>query len=107
MNILYRLTQNTFRECVREPVFYLLQLVGLVLIGILPMFSMFVFREQIKLVVDSSMATTMVLGLIAAALCFNGGPERTYLPLMAATALGAAYGCTLLQRRFPRFRKAI
>ena len=69
MNILYRLTQNTFRECVREPVFYLLQLVGLVLIGILPMFSMFVFREQIKLVVDSSMATTMVLGLIAAALC--------------------------------------
>lgn len=45
--------------------------------------------------------------LIAAALCFNGGPERTYLPLMAATALGAAYGCTLLQRRFPRFRKAI
>ena len=69
MNILYRLTQNTFRECVREPVFYLLQLVGLVLIGILPMFSMFVFREQIKLVVDSAMATTMVLGLIAAALC--------------------------------------
>lgn len=69
MNILYRLTQNTFRECVREPVFYLLQLVGLVLIVILPMFSMFVFREQIKLVVDSSMATTMVLGLIAAALC--------------------------------------
>lgn len=69
MNIFYRLTLNTFRECVREPIFSLLLLVGLVLICILPMFSMFVFREQVKLVVDSSMATTMVLGLIVAALC--------------------------------------
>ena len=69
MNIFSRLTLNTFRECVREPIFFLLLLVGLVLICILPMFSMFVFREQVKLVVDSSMATTMVLGLIVAALC--------------------------------------
>ena len=69
MNIFYRLTLNTFRECVREPIFFLLLLVGLVLICILPMFSMFVFREQVKMVVDSSMATTMVLGLIVAALC--------------------------------------
>ena len=69
MNIFYRLTLNTFRECVREPIFFLLLRVGLVLICILPMFSMFVFREQVKLVVDSSMATTMVLGLIVAALC--------------------------------------
>ena len=69
MNIFYRLTLNTFKECVREPVFFLLLLVGLVLICVLPMFSMFVFREQVKLVVDSSMATTMVLGLIVAALC--------------------------------------
>lgn len=69
MNIFYRLTLNTFKECVREPVFFLLLLVGLVLICVLPMFSMFVFREQVKLVVDSSMAATMVLGLIVAALC--------------------------------------
>ena len=41
MNIFYRLTLNTFRECVREPIFFLLLLVGLVLICILPMFSMF------------------------------------------------------------------
>ncbi len=69
MNIFYRLTTNTFKECVREPIFFLLLLVGLALICVLPMFAMFVFREQIKLVVDSSMATTMVLGLIVAALC--------------------------------------
>ena len=45
--------------------------------------------------------------LTAAALLFNGGPERTYLPLVAATALAAAYGCTQLERRFPKLRRVI
>ena len=35
MNIFYRLTVNTFKECVREPIFFLLMLVGLALICIL------------------------------------------------------------------------
>ncbi len=69
MNIFFRLLSNTFKECVREPIFLLLLLVGLCIVGLLPMFSMFVFREQIKLVVDSSMATTLVFGLVIAALC--------------------------------------
>lgn len=45
--------------------------------------------------------------LIAAALLFNGGPSRTYLPLVAATALAAAGGCTLLSRRLPKLKCAI
>ena len=69
MNIDFRLVQNTFRECVREPVFFLLLLIGVGMIGILPTFTMYVFREQIKLVVDSAMAITLVLGLITATLC--------------------------------------
>ncbi|MCK5843118.1 MAG: ABC transporter permease subunit [Victivallales bacterium] len=39
------------------------------LIGLFPSLSLFVFREQIKLVVDSAMATTLVFGLMAAVLC--------------------------------------
>jgi ABC-type transport system involved in multi-copper enzyme maturation permease subunit len=39
------------------------------MIGLFPSLSLFVFREQIKLVVDSAMATTMVFGLVAAVLC--------------------------------------
>jgi len=39
------------------------------LIGMFPSLSLFVFREQIKLVVDSAMATTLVFGLMAAVLC--------------------------------------
>lgn len=69
MNIYFRLVQNTFRECVREPVYFLLLLIGVCMIGILPTFTMYVFREQIKLVVDSAMAITLVLGLITATLC--------------------------------------
>lgn len=69
MNTYFRLVQNTFRECVREPVFFLLLLIGVCMIGILPTFTMYVFREQVKLVVDSAMAITLVLGLITATLC--------------------------------------
>ena len=39
MNTYFRLVQNTFRECVREPVFFLLLLIGVCMIGILPTFT--------------------------------------------------------------------
>jgi ABC-type transport system involved in multi-copper enzyme maturation permease subunit len=60
---------NACRECLREPVFYLMLLAALIMIGLFPYFSMFVFRQQIRLVCDSAMATTMLFGLFAAALC--------------------------------------
>lgn len=69
MNIYFRLVQNTFRECIREPVYFLLLLIGVCSIGILPTFTMYVFRDQIKLVVDSTMAITLLLGLVTATLC--------------------------------------
>ncbi len=69
MNIFYQLAKNTFKECVREPIFFLMLVTALFLIGMFPTFSLFVFREQIKLVIDSSMATTMTFGLVVAVLC--------------------------------------
>ena len=65
----FRLSLNACRECLREPVFYLMLLSALVMIGLFPYFSMFVFRQQIQLVCDSAMATTMLFGLFAAVLC--------------------------------------
>ena len=59
METIYRLAKNTLKECLREPVFFLILASALVLIGLFPSLSMFVFRKQIKLVVDSSMATTI------------------------------------------------
>jgi len=69
MNVFAKLVGNTFKECVREPIYFLMLASSLFLIGLFPTFSLFVFREQIKLVIDSAMATTMVFGLVAAALC--------------------------------------
>jgi ABC-type transport system involved in multi-copper enzyme maturation permease subunit len=66
---LFQLTRNTFRESIREPIFYILLITALALIGNFPSFTLFVFNEQIKLVVDSAMATSMVFGLFAAVLC--------------------------------------
>lgn len=66
---LYRIAVNTFRESIREPVYFLMLLVSLLLIGHYPWMTIFVFFEQLKLVVDSSMATTMLFGLTVSVLC--------------------------------------
>ncbi|MBP1582430.1 MAG: ABC transporter permease, partial [Victivallales bacterium] len=59
---LIQIAKNTFRESLREPIFLLVLLTSLVLIGLFPVFTMFVFNAQEKLVVDSCMATTMLFG---------------------------------------------
>jgi len=69
MRSFFHVARNTFRESLREPVFYILLTLALALIGIFPSLALYVFREQIKMVVDSAMSTTLVLGLVAAALC--------------------------------------
>lgn len=59
---LYQIARNTFRESLREPIFLLVLLSALVLIGFYPVLTLFVFFAQEKLVVDSSIATMMVFG---------------------------------------------
>ena len=73
---IYQIAKNTFRESVREPIYLLVLLSALCLIGCFPIFTLFVFREQIKLVVDSAMATTMVFGWIVAVLCASHAIAR-------------------------------
>jgi hypothetical protein len=65
----YQIAKNTFTESIREPIYFILLITALILIGHFPSMSLFVFSEQIKLVVDSSMATTLLFGLFAAVLC--------------------------------------
>ena len=69
MLIFYKLTRNTFVECIREPVYYLMLLTALCINGLFPLAAMFVFRQQIKFVVDSVMATSLVFTLVAAVVC--------------------------------------
>ena len=74
----FQIAQNTYRETLRQPIYFLVLLSALALIGIFPAVTLFVFgvgmtREhhlpaQVKLVVDSALATTMLFGWIAAGL---------------------------------------
>ncbi|MDD5697596.1 MAG: hypothetical protein PHH77_03170 [Victivallaceae bacterium] len=62
----FHIAKNTFTESVREPIFFILLITALVLIGHFPSMTLFVFGDQIKLVVDSSMATVLLFGLFVA-----------------------------------------
>ncbi len=64
----FQIARNTFRETLRQPVFFLVLLSALALIGLYPMLALFVFGEQGKLVTDSALASTLVFGWIAAVL---------------------------------------
>ena len=66
---LFKIAVNAFRESVREPIYILMLLAGLFLIGHFPSIAIFVFFEQIKMVVDSSMATGLIFSIVVAVLC--------------------------------------
>ncbi len=76
MSSFYHIAKNTLTESVREPIFGVLLITALVLIGHFPSMALFVFSEQLKLVVDSSMATTLLFGLFAAVLCSSHTVSR-------------------------------
>ncbi len=69
MLTIYKLARNTFVECIREPVYFLMLICALCINGLYPTAAMFVFREQIKFVVDSTMATSLVFSLVIAVVC--------------------------------------
>jgi len=69
MLIFYKLTRNTFIECIREPVYFLMLLTALCVNGLFPLAAMFVFRQQIKFVVDSVMASSLLFTLVVAVIC--------------------------------------
>ena len=59
---LFQVAKNTFRESLREPIYLLVLLTALVLIGLYPWCTLFVFRAEQRLVVDSSLATMLLFG---------------------------------------------
>ncbi|MBE6358413.1 MAG: hypothetical protein E7057_04105 [Lentisphaerae bacterium] len=73
---LYRIAVNCFRESLREPVYFLMLFGALLIIGHYPWLTLFVFREQLKLVVDGAMATTMLFSLAVCVLCATSTISR-------------------------------
>ena len=72
----FKIAANTFKESVREPIYTLLLMCAVLLIANFPFVAIFVFYDQVKMVVDSSMATTMLFGLFAAVLCSSNTVSR-------------------------------
>ena len=68
MSIFFNIARNTFRECFRTNVFFVLLVSSLLLIGLFPILSLFVFGEQYKMIIDSSMAISLFFGLLVAVL---------------------------------------
>lgn len=64
MKNLYRIGVNTFFDAVREPVYALMLAVGMLLILNYPAAALYAFREQIKMVTDSSMATILAFSFL-------------------------------------------
>lgn len=76
MFVFFSLTRNTFRECLREPVFFLILASALLLILSFPLFTFFTFNLQVWAILESSMAATMFLGFIAAVICSDACMHR-------------------------------
>ncbi len=60
----FRIARNTFLESIREPIFFIVLYCAFFIIGNMPGLTLFVFFQQLKMVVDSSLATTMVGGML-------------------------------------------
>jgi hypothetical protein len=73
---IYSIALNTFKEALREPVYFILLSSAIALIGLFPSLALFVFREQTKFIIDSSMATTLTFGLAVAVLCASSTISR-------------------------------
>lgn len=76
MSVFFTLTRNTFRECLREPVFFLILASTLLLILSFPLFTFFAFHRQLWTILESSMAATLFLGFAAAVICSNACIQR-------------------------------
>ena len=68
MKNVYRIGANTFFDAVREPVYALMLAVGVLLILNYPAAALYAFREQIKMVTDSSLATVLLFSFLAGVL---------------------------------------
>lgn len=69
MQTFYQIAKNTFRECIREPVYFLILLTVLFVTGTMPAYTFFAFNQQMIMVLENALALTLLLGFLAAALC--------------------------------------
>lgn len=65
---LWGITRNAFDEVIRQPIYGILVLVGVVMIGFSPLITMFTMMEDVKLVMDMGLGTIFMVGIALAVL---------------------------------------
>ena len=58
----------SFKYCLRQPLYFVVLVPSLILIGLFPLLTVFAFNEQIKMVFDSSMALVLTFSFLLAIL---------------------------------------
>lgn len=72
----WAITKNSFIEVIRQPVYGILLLSGLVLIGLAPAITMFSMASAESLMVDMGLASILLLGLVIGVLTATHGISR-------------------------------
>lgn len=72
MRKILTITQVTFKEMIRQPIFGVVLFLSSVLIYISPFFSMFTLLNSVKLVRDMGLATILLSDILIAAFCASG-----------------------------------
>lgn len=62
----------TLKYCLRQPLYFVVLVLSLILIGLFPLLSAFTFNEQIKMVFDSSMALILTFSFLLGILLSDG-----------------------------------
>ena len=64
----YNIFKYSLKSCLRDPLFFVVLILSLVLIELFPLLAVFAFNEQIKMVFDSSMALILTFSFLLAIL---------------------------------------
>lgn len=72
----WAITKNSFIEVIRQPIYGILLLVGMTLIGFSPAITMFGLALEESLMVDMGLATILLLGLVMAVFSATQGISR-------------------------------
>lgn len=64
----FALVRNSFSEIIRQPIYGILVVVGMVLIAFSPVITMFTMMEDVKLTVDMGLGTIFMVGIVLAVL---------------------------------------
>jgi len=92
LSSLWAITRNAFTEVIRQPIYGIIVGIGMALIALSPLISMFTFLQNEKLVIDMGLATIFLIGLVLAVLSASQIISREIDAKTAGTVMSKPVG---------------